>query len=204
MIGFICGSLLETTETSCLLLTRGGVGYEVFAPSHVMAGLPERGEDVSLYVHTQVREDALELFGFQNWDERETFQTLISINRVGARTALSILGIYRPDDLRRLVLDEDVMALTLVPGIGKKTAQQIFLELKFKLKLDGASACRVPKGGSDSPGGVYNDAVAGLENLGYAGDEAAFVIKDVLAEEPDMEVGEVLRAALKRLAKRSS
>lgn len=199
MIGFICGKLLEITENACLVLCSGGVGYELFLPSHLMARLPEKGEEVNFYTHTQVREDAMELYGFESWDERETFQTLISINRVGARTALGILGVFRPDDLRRLVLDDDVMGLTQVSGIGKKSAQQIFLDLKYKLKLDS-----VPSKGGSAPAGntLFKDAVAGLANLGYAEDEAAFVVKEVLAADADMELGEILRAALKRMAKR--
>lgn len=200
MIGYIEGTLLETTESSCLVLTAGGVGYELFLPGHLFGKLPEKGGPVRFYVHTQVREDALELFGFSCWDERETFQTLISINRVGARTALGILGTFRPDDLRRLVVDEDVLGLTQVSGIGKKTAQQIFLELKFKLKLDNVPA----RGGSavQPGGGPLRDAVAGLANLGYAEDEAAFVVKEVLKDEPDLDLGGILRAALKKMARR--
>lgn len=199
MIGYIEGSLLEITENSGLVATSGGLGYELFMPAHTMSKLPEKGGAVRFYVHTQVREDALDLFAFDTWDERETFQTLISINRVGARTALAILGIYRPDDLRRLVLDEDVFGLTQVPGIGKKTAQQIFLELKFKLKLD-----NVPQRAAAQTGGgsLLRDAVNGLANLGYAEDEAAFVVKEVLEAEPDLDLGGILRAALKRMAKR--
>lgn len=200
MIGYIEGRLLEVAEDSCLVLTGGGVGYELNVPSHSLAKLPAKGAEVCFFAHTQVREDAIELFGFDTWDERNTFQTLISINRVGPRTALAILGIYRPDDLRSVVLDEDAAALTRVPGIGKKTAQQIFLELKFKLKLDGAPAVA---GGAPSGGGLLRDAVAGLANLGYAEDEASFVVKEVLKDEPDLDLGGILRAALKRMAKRS-
>ncbi|MDR1124565.1 MAG: Holliday junction branch migration protein RuvA [Deltaproteobacteria bacterium] len=201
MIGYIEGTLLEVTETSCLVLTAGGLGYELFLPGHLFAKLPEKSGKVQFYVHTQVREDALELFGFSTWDERETFQTLISINRVGARTALGVLGTFRPDDLRSLVIDEDVFGLTQVSGIGKKTAQQIFLELKFKLKLDNVPV----RGGSAQAGGasLLRDAVAGLANLGYAEDEAAFVVKEVLKDEPELDLGSILRAALKKMAKRN-
>lgn len=201
MIGYIEGRLLEVTENSCMVLTSGGVGYELFIPGHSLGRLPERGEEVMFYTHTNVREDAIELFGFDSWDERETFQTLIGINRVGARTALGILTIFRPEDLRQLVLDDDVFGLTQVSGIGKKSAQQIFLELKYKLKLES-----VPGKGPAASGasGVFKDAVAGLSNLGYAEDEAAAVVKEVLQAEPDLDdVGGILRAALKRMARRA-
>ena len=103
-----------------------------------LSALPGKGEHIALYTSLAVREDALELFGFATFEERQTFEVLVSISKVGARTALSILSIYRPDDLRRIVFEEDVMALTRVSGIGKKTAQHVFLELKYKLKVDEA------------------------------------------------------------------
>lgn len=198
MIAYLAGKLLESTENSCMLLTSGGVGYEVFLSTHMLSRLPEKGGELELFIHTVVREDALELFGFESWDERDIFQTLIAINRVGARTALSVLGTFRPDDLRRLVIEDDANGLTRVSGIGKKSAQQIFLELKYKLKIDS-----VPVKGVASPmSSMYSDALAALGNLGYAEDEAATVVREVLAAEPDLELGSILRAALKRMAKR--
>lgn len=199
MIGYIEGKLLGTSENGCLVLTQGGVGYDLFLPAHSLSNLPANGETVCFYVHTQVREDALELFGFESWDERETFKILITINRVGARTALAILGVYRPDDLRQVVIDDDPNALTRVSGIGKKGAQQIFLELKYKLKLESVPGRSTSAGGGV---GLFKDAVAGLANLGYGEDEASDVVKAVLAEEPDLDVGGILRAALKRMARR--
>ena len=146
-----------------------------------------------------VREDAQELFGFETWDERQTFIVLTSISKVGARTALGILSAFRPDDLRRLVLEDDVLALTQVSGIGKKSAQHIFLELKYKLKVEDMPAAASLQLGV--PGSVYRDALTGLEGLGYAEAEAAPVLKNILHEEPDLEVSEALRAALKALAR---
>ncbi|MDR1242865.1 MAG: Holliday junction branch migration protein RuvA [Deltaproteobacteria bacterium] len=198
MIAYVEGILLEVTDNACLVLTGGGVGYELFLPAHSLARLPGKGSGVKFYVHTHVREDALELFAFDTLDERETFQILITINRVGARTALGILGAFRPDDLRRLVLDEDVFGLTRVSGIGKKTAQQIFLELKFKLKLGAAPQLSAGSGGYSLP----RDAVAALVNLGYADNEAAFAVKEVLKIEPDLDLSGILRSALKFMAKR--
>ncbi|MDR2075687.1 MAG: Holliday junction branch migration protein RuvA [Desulfovibrio sp.] len=196
MIAYLEGRVLERTEGSCLVLTGGGVGYEVHVPAHVLSALPGRGGEARFFICTVVREDALELYGFDTWDERETFLTLTSITRVGARTALAILSVFRPDDLRRLVLEEDVAALTRVPGIGRKSGQQIFLELRYKLKGDPGA---VPGRGA-SGGGVFEDVVAGLGNLGYEREEAAKVAQKVLAAEPDLDAGEALRAALKNLA----
>lgn len=126
MIAYIEGRLAEVWGNACLVVTEGGVGYEVALPAHTLAALPGKGGSVALYTSLAVREDALELFGFASFEERQTFEVLVSISKVGARTALAILSIFRPDDLRRLVLEDDVLALTRVSGIGKKTAQHVF------------------------------------------------------------------------------
>ncbi len=199
MIAYIEGRVLEVMRNGCVLLTAGGVGYEIGLPAHTLAALPEKGAVFTAYTSMVVREDAQELFGFATWDERQTFVLLTGINRVGARTALAILSVYRPDDLRRMVLDEDVLALTRVSGIGKKTAQQIFLELKYKLKADGLGPDLPPA----SPAAmVLHDALTGLVNLGYDEQRAHEVLKDVLQAEPDLDVSAALRAALKLLAKK--
>jgi len=169
-----------------------------FLPLHTHADLPERGEKIFFYTATVVREDALELFGFATWDERLTFLVLTSITRVGARTAIAILSVFRPDDLRRMVAEDDMLSLTRVSGIGKKTGQQIFLELKYKLKGDTALSVPTRPG---TPAGVTADTVAGLVNLGYTEEEASRTVKQIFAEESDLDVSGALRAALKALAR---
>ena len=197
MIAYVEGRVAAVAENSCVVVTTGGVGYEIHLAGHTLAHLPPVGGETRVYVSTVVREDALELFGFETWDERETFLVLTSISRVGARTAMSILTVFRPEDLRRLVMEDDMLSLTRVPGIGKKTGQQIFLELRYKLKIDGPTAASA-RGESR---GVLADAVAGLVNLGYDEDEALACVKKVLAEEADLDVSAALRAALKALAR---
>ncbi len=197
MLAYLEGRVQERTENSCILVTAAGIGYEVFLTERTLAELPAQGTAASFYISFIVREDAQELFGFSTWDERQTFRLLTSINRVGARTALSILSIFRPDDLRRLVSDDDASALTQVPGIGKKTAQQIFLELKYKLKIDGP----VPfTSGSPARSSIYQDALTGLSNLGYDDATSGQILRKILDDSPDITVGEALRAALKTLA----
>jgi Holliday junction DNA helicase RuvA len=186
-------------EDAALLVTGGGVGYEIFMPGHFLSRLPKRGEELFCYTVTVVREDALELYGFPTWDERQSFITLTSISRIGSKTALAILTVFRPDDLRELVAGDDVAALTRVPGIGKKMAQQLFLELKYKLKMD--DTISLPTVTLGSAGSVARDGVAGLVNLGYAEEEAAKVVKAMLTEESDLDVSGLLRAALKALGK---
>ena len=198
MLSYVEGRVLERTENSCVLVTAGGVGYEIFLPEHTLAQLPAQGESCAFYTSFIVREDAQELFGFSSWDERLTFNLLTGINRVGARTALAILSTFRPDDLRRIVADDDASALTHVSGIGKKTAQQIFLELKYKLKGDAPVSLSSPAGKANS---VYRDALTGLVNLGYDEETAGRVLKEVLEKDADLDVGEALRSALKALAR---
>lgn len=196
MIAYVEGRVAEVTDNACVVVTQGGVGYEVFLASHTLSRLPGKGGEAHFFACTVVREDALELYGFESWDERETFLVLTSISRVGARTAMAILSVFRPDDLRRLVAEDDMVSLTRVSGIGKKTGQQIFLELKYKLKGDAAAPAAVAPRGS-----VLADAVAGLANLGYDEEEAVQTVKKVLSHEPDLDVGGALRAALKTLAR---
>lgn len=200
MIAYLEGRLKEVWGNNCLLITQTGIGYAVALPAHTLAALPEIGKMVCLYTSLAVREDAQELFGFATFEERQTFEVLVSISKVGARTALAILSIFRPDDLRRLVAEDDMIALTRVSGIGKKTAQHVFLELKYKLKVEDSPIVASVSGGI-KPGSVYRDVLDGLCNLGYAEDECGPVIKKVLHEEPDLDVTEALRTVLKALAR---
>lgn len=198
MIAYVEGKVAEIRDNACVVITDGGVGYEIFCPRALWPAFSGRGR-VSLYTSHVTREDAQELYGFESWDERVTFGVLTTISKVGARTALGILSVFRPDDLRRIVLDDDALALTRVSGIGKKTAQHVFLELKYKLDTEGLPATASAPAGR--PAGVYRDALDGLSGLGYAEDEAGPVLKAVLREEPDLDVSGALRAALKALAK---
>lgn len=199
MIAYLEGRVGQVFEHGCLVITAGGVGYEVGLPTHTLAALPAIGETVCLYTITVVREDALELYGFASWDERQTFLVLTSISKVGAKTATAILSVFRPDDLRRLVLDDDYALLTQVSGIGRKTAQHIFLELKYK--LDAGLADMAALTGTHASG-VFRDALTGLTNLGYDETEAGQALKEVLAAEPDLDVSAALRAALKSLGQK--
>ncbi len=198
MIARIEGRIGELWGSNCLIITDSGLGYAVALPNHTLTHLPAKGDFVSFYTSFQVREDSQELFGFETWDERQTFEILVSISKVGARTALAILSLYRPDDLRRMVLEDDMVALTRVSGIGKKTGQHIFLELKYKLKVDSMPSLA---GAAPSVGSVLRDVLDGLANLGYSEEETAPIAKNILSEEPDLDVSGALRAVLKALAK---
>ena len=146
---------------------------------------------------------AFELFGFASLEDRETFRLLLGITKLGPRTALAILACFSTDDLARLVATGDMEALTRVPGIGKKSAQRIFIELTYK--LEGRSAAVAPLAAPAGPGGgVLADVVAGLTNLGYADADARRVAGATLEAEPDLDVAAALRQALKRLASEKS
>ncbi len=201
MIGYVEGRLLAVLEKGCLVLTEGGVGYEVRLGEQTLARLPAKGQPVALYVLTQVREDALELYGFESLEERQTFEQLLSISKLGPKTALAILACYRPHDLARIAAEEDVAMLARVPGIGKKSAERILFELKFKIKPEHFAPAAA--GGSGAVrSSVFRDALDGLVNLGYAETEIRPLLVRILEEEPDLDVQAALRAALKALAAR--
>lgn len=199
MIAYITGKLLEIWGNSCLVLTSGGTGYEIALSAQTFASLPVAGEEVNFYTWLAVREDALELYGFKSFAERQAFAMLTGISRVGCRTALAILSIHSPDDLARIVAEEDITALARVSGIGAKTAQHIFLELKYRLKnsASGKSISRITTQPS-----ILRDVLEGLANLGYDENECVETVRSVLADNKIEDVGSALRATLKALAAR--
>jgi holliday junction DNA helicase RuvA len=171
-----------------VLVDVGGVAYELDVPMSTFYGLPATGEAVSLYTHLVVREDAHTLYGFGTLEERAAFRQLIRISGVGARTALAVLSGLSVSDLAHAVTMQDAAPLTRVPGIGKKTAERLLLELKGKLAEATATA-----GGQHA-----SDVVNALVALGYSDKEAASAVKGLA---PGVPVAEAIRAALKTLAK---
>ena len=129
MIAYIHGKLLEATDRSCIILTPGGVGYELFLTLSAISTLPVSGSEIAFYVHSVVREDAFDLYGFPCFDDREVFRTLISIDRLGPKKALAILSQFAPKELQDIVFREDVKTMSIVPGIGPKSARQILWSL---------------------------------------------------------------------------
>ncbi len=197
MIAYIEGRLAQFTVNSAVIITASGVGYELFLPAHTLCRLPAPGEQARFYTSLTVREDAQELFGFETWDERQTFLKLTSLTKVGAKTALAILSVFRPDDLRRIVAENDPDALTRASGIGKKTALRIFLELKDKIET-AELPYAIPE---TKQGGIFRDVLSGLEGLGYNEAEAAPVLRKLLQDEPDLDVSSALRAVLRAMAR---
>ncbi|GAB6035458.1 Holliday junction ATP-dependent DNA helicase RuvA [Fundidesulfovibrio butyratiphilus] len=203
MIAYLHGVLREKSARSCLVLTGGGVGYELSLTAPAAAGLPLIGEEVSLYVHVQTREDGSELFGFPDRLEREAFRALIGVPKLGPKTAMAMLSNFSVEQLAQVAAREDVAALATVPGIGKKSAQRMILELKYALDGLGLPARAAPE--RETPAGqVFRDALAGLTNLGYAEAQAGPILRDIFTEEPDIDVAQALRLCLKRLAQAKS
>lgn len=192
MIGRLEGTLAEKAPPR-LLLDVGGVGYEVDVPMSTFYNLPEQNEKVMLLIHQVTREDGQFLYGFLTAEERDAFRQLLKISGIGARTALSVLSGLSVDDLRLAVAEQEAGWLTRVPGIGKKTAERLLLELKGKLAApDGVSAV------AGSAAGVKSDVVNALLALGYSEKEALAAQKTL----PDgLSAAEGIRQALKSLAR---
>jgi Holliday junction DNA helicase RuvA len=198
MIAYLRGELLGKSSKTCLVLTPSGVGYELTLGAQSAARLPRLGEEVSFYVHAQVREDGTELFGFWDESERRVFQSLIAIPKLGPKTALALLSCYPVAELCLIAAREDQAALAKVPGIGKKSASRMVLELKYAL-ADFMGQAPQPKAGAPADT-VFRDALAGLSNLGYSEDQAGPILRQVLEEEPDLDVAQALRLCLKKIA----
>lgn len=191
MIGRLAGILLEKNPPQ-LLVDCQGVGYEVDVPMSTFYNLPGAGEKVVLLTHMVVREDAQLLYGFGSAEERAVFRQLIKIAGIGARTALSILSGMSVADLAQAVTRQEAGRLTKIPGIGKKTAERLLLELKGKLGADLGAAAGVAQGDAST------DILNALLALGYSEKEAALALKQVPA---GAGVSEGIKLALKALSK---
>ena len=205
MIGSVTGTLVETYPDGALVDVNG-VGYRVLAPASVIARLPGNGETVRMHTHLHVREDALTLFGFLTSEERDVFEVLIGVNGIGPKGGLAVLSVYAPDGLRRAILGEDLDALTLIPGVGKKTASRMILELKEKLGVGDVDAA--PVAGSPATRQSLGEVRAALLQLGYTTTEARAAIERVAASKATgngngvAPVETLLKAALKELGAR--
>lgn len=194
MIGSLRGELLDRTGTE-LLVEVGGLGYRVQVTPDTAAGAGEPGGTVFVHVHHHRREDAETLYGFSTAEERRVFETLIGTHGVGPSLALAVLSVHDPAALRRAVASEDVAALCLVPGVGRKTAARLLVELASRLEVDISAPAGVPR--STSAPTARDDVRDALSGLGYGPEEVARIV----AELPDEgDPSDLLREALRRLA----
>ncbi len=189
MIGRLRG-MVVARNADTVVLDVGGVGYEITVSPRTLVDLPPVGEEGVVHTHLHVREDQLALFGFTGDADRNLFRVLLGVSGIGPKVALAILGTMSGADLRRAVVADDVDALTTVPGIGKRTAQKIMLELRPKLDLPDAEVV-----GSGSVAAEVRDA---LEGLGYHPTEIREALRDI---PPDAAVADALRGALRQLGR---
>ena len=198
MIGRIAGRFVEAVE-QLALIDIGGVGYEVELSAGARSDLPPPGGDVVLYTHFLVREDLQQLYGFASRSERELFRAVLRISGVGPKLALSLISAFDVDELAHAAADGDPGRLTRVPGIGRKTAQRLLLELKDRL----AEFAVVPAAGrSGADASAAAEAEHALAALGYRPQDAAQLVREV--GDQDMAAEAIVREALRAVARRSA
>ena len=201
MIQYIRGEL-AVVEADRVIVDVGGVGYGIFMPVESINQLPPVGNEVRIYTYLNVKEDAMQLFGFLTRDDLQVFKLLIGVNGIGPKGGQAVLSVLSPDDLRFAVLSGDVKAICAAPGIGKKTAEKVILELKDKLSLEDALEHTMTGDAGDiscgDPSGVQSEAVQALTALGYSSTEALRAVKKIEITEA-MDVEAVLKQALKQM-----
>ena len=202
MIAYIKGKVAEILEDR-VILEAGAMGYNLFMPMASAEAVLKRGDEVKLYTHLHVREDVMQLFGFLTKDDLHTFHLLLGVNGIGPKAALGILSGLTADELRFAVLSEDVKTISKAPGVGKKTAQKLILELKDKMDLQEAFDLKTQhvqeaQGDMADLSDARREAVEALTALGYSGADALKAVKRVEMTS-GMDVETLLKAALKNL-----
>jgi Holliday junction DNA helicase RuvA len=204
MIAFLSGKLLAK-HPGVVILDVQGVGYEVSIPLSTFYELGEVEADVQLHIYTHVREDALQLFGFRTRRERELFMQLISVSGVGAKMAIAMLSAMSTDEIILAVRTENLAKLTAIPGIGRKTAERLVIELRDKvmkmLAPETEAAALSDAKEKQAVDLVYDDALSALLNLGYQRAAAEKALKTAANEGTEITVQKLLRKSLQRLAK---
>jgi len=200
MIGFLRGKI-ALKQPPLIVLDVQGVGYEVEAPMSSFYALSEVGTEAKILTHMHVREDAMLLFGFATESERALFRELIKVSGIGAKMALAILSTHSVDEFCSHVHNADVLALTKIPGVGKKTAERLLIETRDKLKSWHSTSAGDKSSNISQPGLVTNSillsAQAAMQSLGYKDIHAESLVKSVYAE--DMTLEQVIKAALQQV-----
>ena len=203
MIAYLKGEVVEIEEEK-LILECGDIGYNISMPASALDGTLRPGQEVKIHTHLHVREDAMQLYGFLTRDDLKMFRMLLGVSGIGPKAALGILSGLSADELRFAVLSDDIKTISRAPGVGKKTAQKMILELKDKLDLQEAfdtKTMHVQEASQAETGGLVDakkEAVQALTALGYSGSEALRAVKQVDVS-PDMNVEEILKQALKKM-----
>ena len=195
MIYSLSGKLI-LKEPGAIVVECGGVGFRCAASVFTVQQLPQTGEQVQVFTHLAVREDAMELFAFGDQEELVCFKRLISVSGVGPKVALAILSDIPPAKFNLYVVSGDVKAITKAQGVGPKLAQRIVLELKDKVDLNESSAIDLPGGMAAPSGGAQGEAISALVSLGYTQAEAATAVAKL---DPTLSVEDIIRGALKQM-----
>lgn len=199
MIAHLSGKILEK-ETDRVVIDVAGVGYEVGIPLSTFYELGEVGSEVSLRIHTNVREDAIQLFGFKTARERDLYLQLISVQGVGAKSGVTLLSGMSADEIILAVRSGNITKLTSIPGVGKKTAERLIVELRDKvvsIGTDTTASATLPSGEN----AIVDDALSALVNLGYQKAAAEKALQQAMNEGTELSVQKLLRASLQILAK---
>lgn len=199
MISYIKGALERRAE-SYIIIEAGGIGYQIFVSPATLAKLPQTGEMVKVFTYFSVKEDGISLYGFATMEEQEMFHKLLTVSGVGPKGALGFLSQLTPQEIILAIISEDVKTLSKAPGVGRKTAQRVILELKDKFKTEDALSVGEELQGvvETSVGGDAKfEAIDAMTALGYSRSEAAKAVNAVAAE--GMSTEDILKAALKKM-----
>lgn len=200
MIRFIKGILEETTDNT-IILENNGIGFEVFVPENVMAQMPQTGSEIKIHTYFHVREEAMQLFGFLTKSDLRMFELLITVNGIGPKGALGILSVFSADELRMSIFAGDAKTISKAPGIGKKTAEKLILELKDKISFEDSiqSYANLSSGTDKNEQAIARtDAIEALVALGYSQTESVKVVQSI-ALESGMDSETILKEALKKM-----
>lgn len=200
MIGMLRGKLHRIADDHIIVDT-GGVGYLVYCDSATLQKLAGNNQSVELSIETQVREDAITLYGFLDDDHRDWFKRLIGIQGVGARSALALLAVLSPDRLAMAIMSGDKAPLTKAAGVGPKLAGRIVAELKDRLPAIASAGTTVAAAGSGQPSSAQQDAIAALTQLGYARSDVFAVVSRLAAGDDRARVDDLIKAGLRELAR---
>jgi len=201
MIAHLSGKLLEK-QANTVIVDVGGVGYEVTIPLSTFYEIGEPGTDIELRIYTHVREDAIQLFGFKTTRERDLYLKLISVQGIGAKSGVTMLSGMSADEIVSAIRSNDLGRLTAIPGVGRKTAERLVIELRDKVGDLAAAAAASSIASDELPAdAVFDDALSALVNLGYQRAAAERALKQVTQEGADMSVQKLLRRSLQVLAK---
>lgn len=196
--------VIDTIEANSVILDVGGVGYNAFCSSNTLRQIPQKGEVVTLFIETSVREDHIHLYGFANLEEKQAFLQLIKVNGVGNKMALSILSVFSPLELTTAIAAKDKGAFRSVSGVGPKIAERIITELKDKFSITGnIDNFAITSSVGSGVGSDVADAVSALVNLGYSRSDAYSVINKISAEnDNNMPADSLIKAGLKELGRK--